>query len=295
MKVTVLILLCFTTLIIGCASLTTPSGGPKDSKPPVLIKSIPSPNQTNFKGKTVELIFNEFVKLNNPKEEIIISPSPGKNIEIKSNGTKVTITPKDNWQDSTTYSIVLREGVQDITESNSPPNLKIAFSTGPNIDSLNMSGTIKNLLLGTPADKVTVALYSSDTFNIFSHTPSYFTKTDKNGKYKLENIKAGRYGIYAFDDKNKNLKVESRTERYGFLANKIDLRKPTDSVDIGLIMMDSRPLKITAIRNVGTITRLRFNKYITDYSIQSEKEVTHAFGDNQTGTRPLSVTVCNSI
>ena len=282
MKVTVLILLCFTTLIIGCASLTTPSGGPKDSKPPVLIKSIPSPNQTNFKGKTVELIFNEFVKLNNPKEEIIISPSPGKNIEIKSNGTRVTITPKDNWQDSTTYSIVLREGVQDITESNSPPNLKIAFSTGPNIDSLNMSGTIKNLLLGTPADKVTVALYSSDTFNIFSHTPSYFTKTDKNGKYKLENIKAGRYGIYAFDDKNKNLKVESRTERYGFLANKIDLRKPTDSVDIGLIMMDSRPLKITAIRNVGTITRLRFNKYITDYSIQSEKEVTHAFGDNQT-------------
>ena len=282
MKVTGLILLCFTMLIIGCASLTTPSGGPKDSKPPKLIKSIPSPNQTNFKGKTVELIFNEFVKLNNPKEEIIISPSPGKNVEIKSNGTRVTITPKDNWQDSTTYSIVLREGIQDITESNSPPNLKIAFSTGPNIDSLNMSGTIKNLLLGTPADKVTVALYSSDTFNIFSHTPSYFTKTDKNGKYKLENIKAGRYGIYAFDDKNKNLKVESRTERYGFLANKIDLRKPTDSVDIGLIMMDSRPLKITAIRNVGTITRLRFNKYITDYSIQSEKEVTHAFGDNQT-------------
>ena len=131
MKVTVLILLCFTTLIIGCASLTTPSGGPKDSKPPVLIKSIPSPNQTNFKGKTVELIFNEFVKLNNPKEEIIISPSPGKNVEIKSNGTRVTITPKDNWQDSTTYSIVVREGVQDITESNSPLNLKIAFSTGP--------------------------------------------------------------------------------------------------------------------------------------------------------------------
>ena len=282
MKDTLSILLCLSLLITGCASITTPSGGPKDSKPPILIKSIPSPNQTNFKGKTVELVFNEYVKLNNPKEEIIISPSPGKNIEIKSNGTKVTITPKDNWQDSTTYSIVLREGVQDITESNSPPNLKIAFSTGPTIDSLNMSGTINDLLLGSPADKITVALYSPDTFNIFSHTPSYFTKTDKSGKYKLENIKPGRYGIYAFDDKNKNLKVESRTERYGFLSNKIDLRKPTDSVNIGLIMMDSRPLKITAIRNVGTITRLRFNKYIVDYSIQSEKDIIHAFGDNQT-------------
>jgi len=282
MKDTLSILMCFTLLLLGCASITTPSGGPKDLKPPLLIKSIPSPNQTNFKGKTVELVFNEYVKLNNPKEEIIISPSPGKNIEIKSSGTKVTITPKDNWQDSTTYSIVLREGVQDITESNSPTTLKIAFSTGPKIDSLNMSGTIKDLLLGTPADKITVALYSPDTFNIFSHTPSYFTKTDKKGNYKLENIKEGKYGIYAFDDKNKNLKVESRTERYGFLAGKILLENPKDSVDIGLIMMDSRPLKITAIRNVGTITRLRFNKYITDYSIQSEKDITHAFGDNQT-------------
>ena len=99
MKDTLSILLCLSLLITGCASITTPSGGPKDSKPPILIKSIPSPNQTNFKGKTVELVFNEYVKLNNPKEEIIISPSPGKNIEIKSNGTKVTITPKDNWQE----------------------------------------------------------------------------------------------------------------------------------------------------------------------------------------------------
>lgn len=281
MKDTLSIQLCFTLLLTGCASVTTPTGGPKDLKPPVLVKSIPSANQTNFKGKTVELVFNESVKLNNPKEEFIISPSPGKTIEIKAKGTRVTITPADKWQDSTTYSIVLREGIQDMTESNSPPNLKIAFSTGPNIDSLNISGRVQDLLQGTPVDKITVALYSEDTFNIFSHSPSYFTKTDKNGKYKLENIKPGKYDIYAFDDKNKNLKVESRTERYGFLANKIDLQNPIDSVDIGLIMMDSRPLKITSIRNVGTITRLRFNKYITDYSIH-EKAVTHAFGDNET-------------
>ena len=282
MKVFRIIFTPFTLCIIGCASLTTPTGGPKDLKPPILIKSIPTPNQTNFKGSTVELVFDEYVKLNNPKEEIIISPTPSKNIEIKAKGTRVTITPEEKWKDSTTYSIVLREGVQDITESNSPPNLKIAFSTGPNIDSLSISGHVSNVLQGTPADKITVALYAIDTFNIFTHSPGYFTKTDKNGKYKLENIKTGIYSVYAFDDKSKNLKVESRTERYGFLKDKINLNRKIDSVDLGLIMMDSRALKITAIRNVGTITRVRFNKYVSDYTLQPDEKLTHAFGDNQT-------------
>jgi uncharacterized protein (DUF2141 family) len=271
-------------MLAGCASLTSPNGGPKDTKPPIpdAQKTIPSNNQTNFNGKSVQLVFNEPVKLNNPKEEIIISPSPGKVVDIRVKGSKVIITPEEPWKQNTTYSIVPRDGIQDVTESNSPTNLKLAFSTGPIIDSLSISGQVKNLLLGTAADKITVGIYSQDTFNIFSNTPTYFTKTDKAGKYQIGNIKAGTYRIYAFDDKNKNLKVESRTERYGFLADSINLTASKDSLNIGLVMMDSRPLKISSIRNVGTITRLRFSKYLADYNIKSDQELTHAFGDNQT-------------
>ncbi len=266
----------------GCASLTTPSGGPKDLKPPRLLISNPRINQTNFKGKAIELTFNEPVKLNNPKEEIIISPTPGKNVEFKVKGNKVIITTAKPWQDSTTYSIQFREGVQDVTEGNSPNNLKIAFSTGPEIDTLSLNGKVKDLLRGTIAERVMVGLYAPDTFNIFTDTAMYFTKTDKKGKFKIENIKSGTYRIYAFDDKNKNLRVESQTERFAFQVESLVMRKNIDSLEIGLVMIDSRPLKISSIRNLGKTTLLRFNKYITHYTIDRDSGLIHAFGDNQT-------------
>ncbi|MEJ0054532.1 MAG: DUF2141 domain-containing protein [Bacteroidota bacterium] len=66
---------------------------------------------------------------------------------------------------------------------------------------------------------MTVGIYQQDTFDIFTDTARYFTKTDKKGRFSLDNVKNGKYKIYAFDDKNKNLKVESRTERFGFLSD----------------------------------------------------------------------------
>lgn len=280
MKIRYLYLLLF--VLSGCANITTPSGGPKDLAPPELISSKPNNKELNYKGQSIELVFDEFVKLNNPKEEIIISPSPGKEIEFKVKGTKVTITPENKWHDSTTYSLLFRDGIQDVTENNSPVNLKIAFSTGPNIDSLSLSGTVTDLLKGEVAEKITVAIYTQDTFNIFSHTPNYFTKTNKKGQFQIENIKDGNYKIYAFEDKNKNLKVESRTERFGFSSQILSLRNNIDSLKLALIMLDSRKLKISSIRSVGSITRLRFNKYLTEYKIESDPSLVNAFGDNQT-------------
>jgi uncharacterized protein (DUF2141 family) len=282
MKVRLIPVILFYLLLAACANIRTPSGGPKDEKPPVLLKSIPQNKDLNFKGKTVELNFNEAIKVNNPKEEIIMSPSPGKDIEIKVKQNKLYVTPKDGWKDSTTYTLLFREAVQDITENNSPINLKLAFSTGPTIDSLHITGKVEEILKGLPVEKITVAIYSQDTFDIFKHTPNYFTKTDKRGVFALENLKHGNYKIYAFDDKNKNLKVESRTERYGFISKELTLHANVDSLRLGLFMLDSRPLKITAIRNVGNVTRLRFNKFITEYSFRPDSNIVNAFGDNQT-------------
>lgn len=282
MKIRSFPVLIFYLLLAACANLKTPNGGPKDERPPALLRSTPTNKQLNFKGKTVELTFDELIKIHNPKEEIIISPSPGKEIEITAKQTRLFITSKEGWKDSTTYTILFREGVQDITESNSPTNLKLAFSTGATIDSLRISGTVQELLKGIPVEKITVAIFSQDTFDIFRDTPHYFTKTDKKGLFSLENLKDGQYYIYAFDDKNKNLKVESRSERYGFIAKKLMLENHIDSLNIGLIILDSRSLKVTAIRNIGNVTRVRFNKYITDYTLEANQDVTNAFGGNQT-------------
>lgn len=266
--------------LFGCANIQSPTGGPKDKTPPKLVSSIPPANQVNFHGLTILLQFDETVKLNNAREEIIISPSMGGDVEFIVKNNKVFITPKTKWHDSTTYSILFREGIQDITEGNSPPNLKLAFSTAPFIDSLVVSGKVIDILTGLPSDKITVAIYSADTFDIFKHVPAFFTKSDKQGSFALENIRAGNYHIYAFDDKNKNLKVESRSEMFAFLTNTVPLSKNVDTIALGLVQLDSRPLKVSAIRNVGNVTRVRFSKQTIDYKLESPQELVHSYGAN---------------
>ncbi len=271
------------TYFWGCASQTTPTGGPQDKIPPELVESNPTNGQKNFKGKVIELTFNEDVRLKDPKEEILITPSPGKNIIYTAKRNKVTIEAENPWIDSTTYSITFREGIQDITEGNPAENLRLAFSTGESIDSLQINGHISNIFSETIPDKITVALYQSDTFNIFNHSPTYFTKSNKKGNFTLQNLKAGDYYVYAFEDKNKNLKVESKTEKFGYIARPINLPDNTDSLNISLIRVDARPLTITSIRYTDKTTRVRFNKSIDSLKIEGieKSNAIYSFDDTQ--------------
>lgn len=293
LRVIIPIILCWSWS--RCANIQSPTGGPKDKKPPTLVSSIPLANQTGYHGKSILLTFDETVKLNDPREQIIISPSPGKEVEFEVKNNRVFITPKDPWADSTTYSIQFREGIQDVTESNVPPNLRLAFSTGTYIDSLSLTGNVIDLLEGTPQEQITVAIYAEDTFNIFEHTPTYFTKTDKQGKYRLENIRAGRFYIYAFNDQNKNLKVESRSEIFGFLKDPFTVTRNIDTLNIGLVRLDSRPLRISSIRNMGKLTRIKFSKSLLDYTLTADRDILSAFGDNASEVNIWSPQVNDSL
>lgn len=278
-----LYVLAGTTIGWNCANQTTPTGGPKDETPPKLIRSIPAHKQKNYNGKSITLEFDEYINLNNPKEEILISPAAGKNIQFKARKNVATIQAEDGWSDTTTYTIAIREGIRDITENNAPENLQLAFSTGPTIDSLSIKGKVKFALKETVPDKITVAIYKPDTFDIFEHTPSYFTVVDKTGKFSLENIKDGHYAIYAFNDKNKNLKVESRTETFGFLKDTFSLAQLKDSLVIPLVNIDARELKLNSIRHTDIMTKLKFNKYLNTYTLTHNLPtgLIHSFGDDQ--------------
>jgi hypothetical protein len=270
-------------LLYGCASQTTPTGGPQDKTPPDLVSSNPANNQKNFKGKTLQLTFNEDVRLKDPKEEILITPSPGKNILYTAKRNKITIEPEILWSDSTTFSISFRDGIQDITEGNPADNLRLAFSTGESIDSLMINGSVRNIFSQEIPEKITVAIYQSDTFNIFMHSPIYFTKINKKGQFSIQNLKAGDYYLYAFADKNKNLKVESKSEKFGYLSKPINLPAFKDSVNISLIQVDARPLAITSIRNTEKTTRVRFNKSIDSLKIigLEKSEAIYMYDDTQ--------------
>src|SRR5690349_1790180 len=104
---------------LSCARQTSPTGGPKDSIPPtVKTPTIPYDQQVNFKGKQIEVTFSENVQLNNPKDQIIITPGVGKEFQATVKKSTVVITLNDPLQPNTTYTVNLRDAVQDITEKN---------------------------------------------------------------------------------------------------------------------------------------------------------------------------------
>lgn len=283
MKRSDFIFLLIIPLLVGCANQTTPTGGPKDEEPPVLVNSTPKNNQKNFSERTIELIFNEDVKLKDPKEEIMVTPDIGKNTKYSVRRNKVIIEPEFPWKENTTYSFSFREGIQDITESNPAEDLRLAFSTGPIIDSLSIYGNIKNMFSEKIPDKITIGLYQSDTFNIYEHSPIYFTKSNKKGAFVLPNLKAGDYFVYAFEDKNKNLKVESKSEKFAFQATSIPLTGEMDSVALYLISVDARIPALTTVRHTNATSLVRFNKAIDSLSVSLPNPSTaiYTFGDNR--------------
>lgn len=278
-KLSILIISLFA---LQCARVSAPTGGPQDKEPPELVSSNPTSGQKNFKTKQIELTFNEAVKLKDPQEEIIITPSIGSKTKFLAKKNKVTLTPENDWKDSTTYSIAFRGAIQDMNEGNPAEDLHLAFSTGNYIDSLKISGSISEMFQEKIPEKITVAIYQSDTFDIFKHTATYFGKSTKEGKFSIQNLKPGKYYVYAFEDKNKNSKVDSKSEKFGFSVKPIELTKNKDSLHIDLIKVDSRPIKVTSVRNTNTISTIRFNKPLSKIKLQSDNsKFIYTYGDNQ--------------
>lgn len=254
-------------LLIACAQQTSPTGGPKDEDPPELISSNPANGDINVKGSQLELTFSELVQLDKAKEQIIISPSV-KEVESTYRKNKVFLIFKTPLADSTTYSINFREAVKDLTERNPAQNLKLAFSTGPYLDSLSISGNVFDLLSSKPAADITVALHTeNDTFNIFKHKAELFTKADAQGNFNIENLKSTTFYIYAFHDKNKNLIVDGRNEKYGFLSTKILLTENVGNLMLPLVSLDSRSIRLISARPLQNYFLIKTNKGIKDYSI----------------------------
>ncbi len=207
------------TLIIlaGCANQVTPTGGEKDSIPPTAIAYSPDSNAINFTANEIVIIFDEYVQLNDVFNQIIISPPLDGTPEYKLKGKTLTIKLNATLKPETTYTINFGQAIKDNTEGNILENFTYVFSTGNFIDSLQVSGSVTELLTGAPSKKTYVVLYYEPTDTSFTKTkPYYFTKTDIAGNFNIKNIKAGRYKIYALEDQNFNYYYDLPNERIAF-------------------------------------------------------------------------------
>jgi len=221
--------------IIGCAKRGSISGGLKDTIAPVLKTSFPKNLSVNFKGKEINLTFDEYVKLKNVNKQLIVSPPMKYNPEVSplTASKMITIKINDTLQENTTYSFNFGQSIEDNNEGNPYNQFKYIFSTGSYIDSLKVGGTIKDALNKKEDSFVSVMLYEVNTkFNdsvVYKSVPRYITNTlDSLKTFKIENVKAGKYLLVALKDENSNNKFNPKEDKIGFRKQLVTI--PTDSL-----------------------------------------------------------------
>lgn len=232
-------LICAVLLIVvisGCAKRGSPTGGPVDSIPPVLINASPKINSTNFDSKEIRLTFDEFVKLDKVDEQLIISPPLNKSsYEVKPlNGVtkKVFLEFIDSLETETTYSINFGNSIKDNNEGNPLTFFSYTFSTGETIDSLYVRGNISDAFDKETDDYISIHLYRIDSiFNdsiIYNNRPTYISNSLDSTSYQFKNIKEGKYLILALKDIDNNYFFDPFYDKIGFIDSLITL--PRDSI-----------------------------------------------------------------
>ena len=277
--VSLAIFIVFVFFLVGCASQSMPTGGPKDITPPKLISTYPADQSTNFNGDMIILEFDEDITTQRLQDELQISPFIEGTYKSTVKRNRLTLKFEKPFAENTTYTFSFGKGVVDFNEKNVPKNIKLAFSTGNKIDSLLITGTISSLMDGKKLENAMVGLYAyndseADSFDITNRRPLYFSMTDSMGRYAIENIKSGKYKVYALaEPKDKRDYIYNKnTEMIGFYEEPLQIGNSYSGVDFKVIRYDILPFRIAGARQRGQYFEIKFNKNIADYSIEYQDE-----------------------
>ena len=191
----------------------SPDGGPYDEEPPKFVRSNPVPNATNNTRKAVSIEFDEFINLENASEKVIISPPQRELPEVKTRGKRVVVEFFDSLIANTTYTIDFGDAIVDNNEGNPLGQFSYAFSTGPEIDTMAVSGTVLNAENLEPIKGIQVGLHKNLNDTAFTKLPfDRISRTDSRGQFTIRGVAPGKYRIYALQDGNQNYMYDSKTE-----------------------------------------------------------------------------------
>lgn len=222
-------------IAIGCASLQTPEGGPRDQVAPKVLEENPKNLSRNFTGKRIEITFDEYFKLTNEFTEVTISPSQEIPPLLKIKQKTLIINFKDSLEANTTYTINFGKAIQDVNESNILKNYSYVFATGDNLDSLQISGKVISANDNKEVKDVTVFILPISRDSIFGKKkPSIYTTTDSTGNFSLKNLKEDKYRIYALKETGVDRIYNSPNEEIGFLKDSIHLTADTSGLVLKL-------------------------------------------------------------
>ena len=217
-------LLFASALMSRCASMMTPTGGPRDSLPPVIVNMTPdnfaTGRPTVGHGK-IYIEFDEFVQLKDQQKEFFTSPQMKKKPTITLRGRGISVQLRDTLRENTTYALNFGSAICDNNEGNPLYSMRYVFSTGPEIDSMVLSGYTVDAYKADSVSKSFIYFYIADSVpepkeydsTLFNYKPQVIARAETNGIFLAQNLKPVPYRVYAFQDTNDNQMYEPSIDK----------------------------------------------------------------------------------
>lgn len=270
-------------LFTACAKMGRPDGGWFDETPPHVIGSTPADKSCGVKSRKVEILFDEFIKIDNPSEKVVVSPPQLEQPEIKGQGKRIVVELQDTLKDNITYTIDFSDAISDNNEGNPLGNYTYTFSTGDHIDTLEVAGHVLKADNLEPVKGILVGLYDDLADSAFKTKPMLrVSRTDEDGRFVIKGVAEGSYRIYALQDADGNYMLSQKSEMLAFNNNtyqptfKPDMRQDTiwrDSLHIASI--ERTPYTHFLPDN---ITLLAFTEELSDrYLLKAERSEAEYF------------------
>ena len=222
------------TIIAGCARMGQPDGGWYDDDPPRILGSIPEDQATNVTTKKITIQFDEYIKLADVTQKVIVSPPQLEMPEIKGAGKKIVVELKDTLKPNTTYTIDFSDAISDNNEGNPLGNYTFTFSTGEQIDTCEVAGNVLDASNLEPVKGILVGLYDDLSDSAFKTKPLLrVARTDGRGRFVIKGVAPGEYRVYALQDADGDYIFNQKSEMIAFShqtyqpSSKPDIRQDT--------------------------------------------------------------------
>ena len=224
---------CIASIIVGCARMGSPDGGWYDDDPPRVIGATPEDKATNVKSKKITILFDEFIKLEDATNKVIVSPPQLEQPEIKASGKKIIVELQDTLKDNTTYTIDFSDAISDNNEGNPMGNYTYSFSTGEQIDTFEVSGYVLDASNLEPIKGIAVGLYDNLADSAFKTKPLMrISRTDGSGHFVIKGVAPGTYRAYALQDADGDFRFTQKGEMIAFNHDTFEpSSKPDTRVD----------------------------------------------------------------
>ena len=243
-------------VICGCAKISAPTGGPRDKLPPVVVESDPVSGAKNFRRKTLQITFNEFVVLDNINDKFMISPPMKKKPRIFIKGKSVNVEFNEELKDSTTYTLYFQDAIRDLNEGNIIDNFKLVFSTGPVIDSLSVTGNVFNARDLEVPEKTQVLMYSELADSaVEKHIPAYISRVNEDGYFRIDNVRSGTFRLYALKDGDNSKNYNLPDEEFAFMNSPVEVS--TEKSYIPFVKDTTKVKKIVDPKKVAETVNLK--------------------------------------